>query len=87
VPSQAIVLSSTSQPTVMVIGSDGVAHQVAVTTGISGGGETQILSGVSPGQQVVTVGAYALDDGTHVKVVTSLGDADQSGGQGSGEGK
>lgn len=85
VPSQAIVLSSTGQPTVMVIGSDGVAHQVTVTTGISGGGETQILSGVSPGQQVVTVGAYALDDGTHVKVVTSLGDTDQSGSQDSGE--
>ncbi len=87
VPSQAIVLSSTGQPTVMVIGSDGVAHQVAVTTGIAGGGDTQILSGVSPGQQVVTVGAYALDDGTHVKVVTSLQDSDASGTAGSGDDK
>lgn len=72
VPSQAIVLSSGGQPTVMVVGGDGVAHQVQVTTGISGGGLTQVLSGLTAGQQVITVGAFGLDDGTRVKVVSSL---------------
>jgi RND family efflux transporter MFP subunit len=71
VPSEAIVLASSGQKTVMVVGPGDVAHQVAVTTGISDNGETQILSGVSPGRQVVTQGAYALDDGTKVKIVTS----------------
>jgi len=71
VPSDAIVLTGSGQQTVMVIGSDGVAHQTAVSTGISDAGFTQILSGLSSGQQVVTQGAASLDDGTHVKVVMS----------------
>jgi HlyD family secretion protein len=83
VPTAAIVLATSGKPTVLVIGSDGVAHLVAVATGIAGDGQTQILSGVSTGQQVVTQGAASLDDGTHVKVVTSADD-DQSGKPGAG---
>ena len=62
----------------MVVGSDGVAHQVAVTTGIAGDDQTQILYGLSAGQQVVTTGAAGLDDRTRVKVVKSLKDSDES---------
>ncbi len=69
VPSDAIVLTSTGKPSLMLIGADNVAHPVLVTTGIQDHGETQILSGVSAGQQVVTTGAYGMDDGTRVKVV------------------
>ncbi len=72
VPSESIVLSDAGNKTVMVVGSDNIAHQVPVETGISGDGETQILSGVSAGQQVIAVGAYGLDDGTRVKVVKSI---------------
>ena len=79
VPSEAIVVASSGKPTVMVIGSDGVAHQTPVQTGIADAGQTQIVSGLNPGQQVVTTGAASLDDGTHVKVVTSLEDSDKSG--------
>jgi len=75
VPSAAIVVAGTGKSTVMLIGSDGVAHQTPVTTGISDDGETQILSGISAGQQVVTTGAASMDDGTHVKVAAP-GDAD-----------
>jgi HlyD family secretion protein len=77
IPSAAIVLAASGKPTVMVIGSDGVVHQTPVTTGIAGDDTTQILSGLTAGQQVVTVGAASLDDGTHVKVVTSAGDEDK----------
>ncbi len=77
VPSESIVVASSGKPTVMVIGSDGIAHQTAVTTGLVDSGLTQILSGVGAGQQVVTTGAASLDDGTHVKVVTSLEDSDK----------
>ena len=76
VPSAAIVVASTGKSTVMAIGSDGVAHQTPVTTGISDNGETQILSGISAGQQVVTTGAASMDDGTHVKVAAP-GDSDE----------
>jgi HlyD family secretion protein len=75
VPSAAVVTANSGKSAVMVIGSDGVAHQTPVTTGISDDGETQILSGLSPGQQVVTTGAASMDDGTHVKVVAP-GDSD-----------
>jgi hypothetical protein len=65
----------------MVVGSDGIAHQTAVTTGIVSGPDTQIVSGVSAGQQVVTTGVAGLDDGTHVKVVASL-ERDEDSGKG-----
>lgn len=68
VPSAAIVVASSGKSTVMLIGSDGVAHQTPVTTGISDSGQTQILSGLASGQQVVTTGAASMDDGTHVKI-------------------
>jgi HlyD family secretion protein len=79
VPSEAIVLANSGKPTVMLIGSDGVAHQTAVETGISGDDQTQILSGLTAGQQVVTEGAAGLDDGTHVRVGAAAGDEDKPG--------
>jgi HlyD family secretion protein len=76
IPSSAIVLSSSGKPTVLAIGADGEAHVTPVETGIAGDDTTQILSGLTAGQQVVTTGAASLDDGTHVKVVTAA-DEDQ----------
>jgi HlyD family secretion protein len=75
VPSESIVIASSGKSTVMVIGSDGVAHQTPVETGIADAGLTQILTGLPAGQQVVTTGAASLDDGTHVKIAPP-GDAD-----------
>jgi HlyD family secretion protein len=77
VPSEAIVVATSGKSTVLVIGADGLAHQTAVTTGIADNGQTQILSGLATGQQVVTTGAASIDDGTKVKIVTSA-DADDS---------
>ena len=85
VPSEAIVIANSGKSTVMVVGNDGIAHQTAVTTGISGEGLTQILSGLSAGQQVVTTGAASLDDGTHVKIVASLDKDEDSGKSGAGD--
>lgn len=70
VPAESLVTSSAGNKAVMVIGSDGVAHVKEVTTGVEDEGMVQITSGISPGDQVVTKGAYALDDGTKVKVVS-----------------
>jgi RND family efflux transporter MFP subunit len=71
VPAESLVTTPGGQKAVMVIGADEVAHQKQVTTGIEDGGLVQILDGISAGEQVVTKGAYALDDGTKVKVVTA----------------
>ncbi len=76
VPSESIVVATSGKSTVMVIGSDGIAHQTVVETGIADAGQTQILTGLSAGQQVVTTGAASLDDGTHVKVVTAADNDD-----------
>lgn len=77
VPTDSIVLSSAGKKTVMVIGNDSIAHQTEVQTGLADGSDTQIVSGLKSGQQVVTQGAYALDDGTKVKVGTSTEDDDK----------
>jgi HlyD family secretion protein len=77
VPLESIVVATSGKSTIMVIGSDGVAHQTPVDTGIADAGQIQILTGLSAGQQVVTTGAASLDDGTHVKVVTSREDSDK----------
>jgi hypothetical protein len=53
----------------MVIGADGTARSTLVKTGITDGTDTQIVSGINAGDQVVTNGAYGMDDGTKVKVV------------------
>ena len=39
-----------------------------MSVGISDGENVQIVSGVKAGEQVITVGAYGLDDGTNVKI-------------------
>lgn len=80
VPTAAIIVTNAGQKAVMVVGSDSVAHVTVVQTGIVDGNNTQILSGLRTGQQVVTQGAFGLDDGTKVKVVAATdNDADKPG--------
>lgn len=82
VPTAAIVEDAGGGKHVMVVGPDNIAHRHEVKIGVQSGDETQILSGIQAGDQIVTVGAYALDDGTHVQVVappakkTDAGSAD-----------
>ena len=69
VPAAAIVKQPEGEGIgLMVVGADGRAHLHVVQTGIQNGEEVQILSGVKPGQQVVTTGAYGLPDNAQVKI-------------------
>jgi multidrug efflux pump subunit AcrA (membrane-fusion protein) len=68
VPNEALITTKAGTSAVMIIGPDSVAHQKDVKTGITDGQDTQILSGVQLGDQVVTTGAYGMDDGTKVKI-------------------
>jgi hypothetical protein len=52
----------------MVVGSDSVAHEHKVEVGVRETDKVQILSGVSLGDQLVTVGGVGLQDGTKVIV-------------------
>jgi HlyD family secretion protein len=71
VPADSLVTSPAGNKAVMVIGTDNIAHIKEVSTGIEDNGQLQIVGGISAGDQVVTKGAYALDDGTKVKVVAA----------------
>jgi multidrug efflux pump subunit AcrA (membrane-fusion protein) len=68
VPTAAILPSSDGGTSVIVAGSDSVAHEKKVQVGIREPDKVQILSGVSAGDQVVIVGGVGLQDGTKVRV-------------------
>jgi multidrug efflux pump subunit AcrA (membrane-fusion protein) len=72
----AIVTANDGTKSVMVVGADGAAHRKPVTLGIDDGTDVQVVSGLAPSDLVITVGAYALDENTKVKV----GSAADSGG-------
>ncbi|GGG85193.1 efflux RND transporter periplasmic adaptor subunit [Edaphobacter dinghuensis] len=80
VPADAIqTTQDNSSKFVMVIGPDGVAHKRTVTLGIQTSESAQILDGVSASGMVITTGAYALDDGTKVKIGTAPEDKPNAG--------
>ena len=82
VPNEALIATKAGTPAVMVVGSDNVAHQKDVKTGITDGHDTQILGGLQPGDQVVTKGAYGMDDGTKIKITAAGAEDDAGAGDG-----
>ena len=52
----------------MVIAPDSTAHKKSVTVGIQTAESTQILSGLSPADMVISTGGYGLDENTKVKI-------------------
>jgi multidrug efflux pump subunit AcrA (membrane-fusion protein) len=79
VPSAAILTADNGTTSVMVIGPRDHAHQTTVQTGVTSGGEVQIVSGLQEGEHVVTTGAYGLPDGTKVVVTGAKKAADEPG--------
>jgi len=53
---------------VLVVGSDSLAQKRTVETGIRQSDKVQVLKGLAPGEQVVTVGGLGVEDKTKVKV-------------------
>jgi len=68
VPASSILTAPDGTTTVMVAGSDGLAHQKAVKLGIRNGDDVQIIEGVKDGDKVVANGAYGLPDKTKIKI-------------------
>lgn len=86
IPTEAILTSGDTQYVYVV--EDGAAKYVEVTTGITGSGVTQITSGLTAGEQLVTVGQSYLSDGAAVRIVSGTDDAAVAGaaeGTASGE--
>lgn len=68
VPTEAIQTGMDGQY-VYTIDSDNIAHRIPVETGLVGDGETEITSGLSGGETLVTVGQFYLSEGAAVRVV------------------
>jgi len=74
IPVSSVLTAQDGSKSVMVVGSDGVAHRKPVTLGIADGEDVQITEGISKSDTVITTGAYGLDDGAKVKVGPAEGD-------------
>jgi RND family efflux transporter MFP subunit len=68
VPTAAIVTDAAGKKQVMVIAPDNTAHHREVELGISQDDKTQITKGLHPGEKIISSAAYALEDGTKVKI-------------------
>jgi multidrug efflux pump subunit AcrA (membrane-fusion protein) len=68
VPSIALLNAKGDAAQVMVVDAQSQASSRDVKTGIATGQQVQIVSGLKPGEVVVTEGAYGLPDKTKVKV-------------------
>ncbi len=82
IPTEALQASSDgSSHFAMIVAPDGTASKKAVTVGIQTAEAAQILSGLAPGDTVITTGSYGLDDKTKVKVVAADKKDDAKGGK------
>jgi multidrug efflux pump subunit AcrA (membrane-fusion protein) len=77
IPASAVVPAQDGSTSVMVIAPDGTARKRAVKVGIRTPEKVQILSGVSPKDNVITEGGYGLDDGTKVSLEDAKGAAEE----------
>jgi RND family efflux transporter MFP subunit len=68
VPSAALLNAKGDAAQVMVVDSQNQVSSRDVKTGIQAGQQVQIVSGLKPGEVVVTEGAYGLPDKTKVKI-------------------
>jgi HlyD family secretion protein len=68
IPATALLNVSGNKAQVMVIDSQSKAQSRDVQLGVQGTEGVQIVSGLKPGEQVITEGAYGLPDKTKVKV-------------------
>jgi len=70
VPSEAIVRSGTREQ-VFVVRAPGKFEPRVVTLGVSAEGMTQILSGVKPGEEVVTSSQFLIDSESRLREATA----------------
>ena len=57
-----------AEDTVLVVGPDSKAHQRKIETGVREKDLVQVLKGLAPGDRVVIVGGFGLQDNTEVRV-------------------
>ena len=68
VPTTAVYKTTDGADYVLLAGSDNKAHQKTVQLGVRNKEFTQILSGISAGDPVISSGGYAVPDGTQIQI-------------------
>jgi multidrug efflux pump subunit AcrA (membrane-fusion protein) len=81
VPSAALLDAKGDEAKVLVVDEKSLANSRDVKTGIQSGQQVQIISGLKPGEVVVTEGAYGLPDKTKVKVEKAESSSTAEGGE------
>jgi RND family efflux transporter MFP subunit len=66
IASVALLTAQDGTTSVMVVGSDGKAHQQTVKVGIRDGDKVQVVDGLQAGEKIVGTGAYGLPDGSKI---------------------
>jgi multidrug efflux pump subunit AcrA (membrane-fusion protein) len=79
VPLSAVLTAVDGSKSVLVVGTDSLAHKKTVQLGISDGEDVQVTQGLDGSETVITTGSYGLDDGTKVKVGKATEDENQGG--------
>jgi len=82
VPTAAVYKNSDGADYVLLAGSDQKAHQKTIELGIHNKDLTQIISGIKPGDPVITSGGYAVPDGTQIKVEAPAPEGKETGDKG-----
>jgi RND family efflux transporter MFP subunit len=72
VPGDAVLVLPNGEKVAFII-KDGKAQRRVVQTGLEAGGQVQIVSGIQPGETVVTAGNEKLKDGMEVKAQGGAG--------------
>jgi len=88
VPATAILPGEEGGQAVIVVTPDKVAHKRNVQVGVRQGDKVQILNGVLPGEEVVTVGGMGVDDKQKVRIIDATApepEEDQDEDKGGGE--
>jgi multidrug efflux system membrane fusion protein len=74
IPVSAILPGEKGGTSVLTVSPDSTAHLRPVDVGVRYGDKVQIIRGVNPGDEVVTVGGLGVDDKAKVRIV---GDAEE----------
>ena len=72
VPGDAVLVLPNGEKVAFIL-KDGKAQRRVVQTGLEAGGQVQIVSGIQPGETVVTAGNEKLKDGMEVKAQGGAG--------------
>jgi membrane fusion protein (multidrug efflux system) len=72
VPGDAVLVLPNGEKVAYVL-KDGKAQRRVVQTGLEASGRVQIVSGVQPGETVITAGNKKLKDGMEVKIQVGAG--------------